>query len=303
MAFHQRHKLGSVYSDNQIVFRERLASSPVNQDIHNPEKTDAQLVYQQKNDRTLPRELRETRNDSPYNKARVLEEMGLHQKAVEEYDRLQNESIVERAKFQVNVWLLHDKAKALSNLCNEKRKDEAIYLIAKAIEMDSNNTWLYSAAAGIYARFNDYDQAKQYYKLALEKDPNNFEAANILDSTSAESIKDRGNLANQRGSKLAAMKLFETALCKSNISEQPWALFDKASVLLEMGKFDLALSSFAKVYSHLRRESQTWIDSKTGRIAEYTGNTNLAKILYTNALQKNPNNFEARDALNRLNSL
>ncbi len=301
-AYHQRH--GSRYNQeeasiNQQVFKEHLNSPPRRQDVHHPEMTDAELKLEVINTRTDSQEKKKSYGATPYEKGRTLLKMGLYKKALSLLNNAESEN-------HENFWFNYDKATALTAVGGKKNLEDAItYLQKCTVPGQQPNTWVVSSSAIAYGRMGDYTSCLQYYKRALELDPNNKDAQIILSNegeTQQGTIDRLHNIAKTyltRGKPLQSLRFYDAGIALAGGPEKaPWSLFDKAIAYNELGHAGEAIEMLYDVLRFL--PNNPWVYSRIGTIYAREGNAQEAKRLFHKALEHQLDNSEAIEDLKKL---
>lgn len=293
LSYHQRHPFAGDDQGkreiNQAVLRDNLASSLKYQGIEDPERTDAELKYDQENSRNERREPAQSSQGTVHERASIELKMGNYAKAHEML-----ESICEQDPS--NYWTRFDLAVSKIAIGGKEMVMEAIGELT-FLNSEEQNTWVYSKLAEAYGILGNYNECRINYRKSRGMDPGNEEAETI-DEDRDKSISI-GKKALKCSKYRMAVRYFDSAIAASKHPENlPWEIFDKGVALASLGNFDLALENIFEARNIMG--DNTWIDSRIGMIYERTGKRDKAEMWYRSALKLDDQNIEAREGMERL---
>lgn len=137
----------------------------------------------------------------------------------------------EKAKKAKSV-CLNNKALSLST---KSKNEEAIKIIKQAIELDPLHSVLYCNLANLYTRMSKYNEAIESASKALDVDPHNHNAIEIL----SLNLNNQYTIDNQKGNHEEALKKITRALELK--PHDKIFLFNKASLLNKLGRHEEAI--------------------------------------------------------------
>lgn len=281
---------------NRDVWDENFNTSPNRQDPSHPKLTDAKLVLDIQNTRTVAKEPVGIPHADNYTRATTLMHMGLYEKSIDMFRQAQ----VEHSDY----WFQYDYAIALRNQGTEANVQESIAILVKLADQDPRESWVWSNLALSYGRMGNYQQARESYTKAFLLDTTNWQAQVLFtgqgDAISrAEKLKEEGSSVYlARGKPREAIRYLEAALALVGEEAQPWAVFDKGKALQMIKLYPEAIKELEKAKQLLPHE--TWPDSQLGLIYEEMGDNEKAQHYLKMALEKNPDNNEAVTGLKRI---
>lgn len=275
---------------NQEIMKENFNKPPLRQDTKQPALTDAKLIMEIKNSRTSAKEQKGFQHD-PIVEGKTLLEMGLYSKAVEFYQKA--EDILER---QPSV--LRDYAEALVNVGGVTNVSKAIEVLGKT-ESDKADIELVRALA--FGRAGLYRECLTSYWKALRADEES-PAKDILGDLTLEQysrLHEQGRNYLLRGKPRQALRSYEGAI---TVAQDPnifkWSLFDKGVALAELAQYSDAIDTLGRVREIMPNE--TWVDSRIGMVFEKWGRLSDSRGYYKAALDKDAENKEAKEGLDRV---
>lgn len=255
-----------------------------------------------------------------YKKALSVAEKGLTKFANSEYlSRIAMMSAVELQDYQTAVnygkAMFAGSGKKVSNdydvyakaLLGVQQYDEAIASLNKAMELDKTNLEPLKTLAAVYTAQGDAQKALdvQMQYLSNSKKATSSDWATLAETyvKQAEAISDRAQKNSILGK---AIDVYEQMVTKfPSISD--WIWLNEANVAQQMNDPDkvaeiyLKVAAFEEAKPSLDADSKSYLENVYYGLAYYNskkGNAALANDYYKKVLQVNPNNENAKKALN-----
>jgi tetratricopeptide (TPR) repeat protein len=217
----------------------------------------------------------------------------------------------ENPDFITDPWFNYDMGICAVRSGKELNVKIGIHLLEESLRLQEErqepiSEWMQIGLAEAYGRADRYDDAKKAYETARMINPHN-EQATFLDgdeNTRADrawALHDEAKHDASEGKKLLALIKYERAIILGGEDAMAWSTHDKGKVLLSSGQVQEAIKELSKAAELI--PDNTWTHSSFATAleqADIPSERQRAKYEYTQALELDNDNNEAREGLNRL---